>query len=214
MKNPSTERIVQISSQLMWPTKRPRTPLEQRKVGLFGKRSGHGATYTLTINDALERLDVHAFRIEGLRDPILTINAEEHQLDWLWNQFRESDTAAALYFHLEDRPVCLPCDTYLTIADNIAAIAAHIEATRSIARYGVASVSEMFRNFVALQAPNSTPWWTVLQIDRTATIDEVNAAYRRLVKTRHPDHGGSTILMQELNIARAAALKDVANRNG
>lgn len=43
-------------------------------------------------------------------------------------------------------------------------------------------------------------YYAVLGIERTATPDEVKAAYRRAVKAAHPDHGGSEglfVLIQE-----------------
>lgn len=40
------------------------------------------------------------------------------------------------------------------------------------------------------------------------TTQELNAMYKKLAMTRHPDHGGSTLKMQELNAAR-----DILKRN-
>lgn len=50
-------------------------------------------------------------------------------------------------------------------------------------------------------------WSDVLQIDRrTASKKEITAAYKRAAQKAHPDKGGSTEQMTELNRARDAAL--------
>ena len=41
-----------------------------------------------------------------------------------------------------------------------------------------------------------------------ATLDQIEAAYKRLARERHPDSGGSTAMMSELNIARDQARKE------
>src|SRR5690606_37638439 len=108
-------------------------------------------------------------------------------------QAEPSDPGVALYFDLAGKPHCMPCDTYTKVAQNIAAIAAHIEATRAIERHGVSSVAEMFSGFTALPAPSSKrAWRDVLgfhgtQLPSKASID---SAWREKAKKAHPDAGG------------------------
>ncbi len=196
------ENYVHIERPHRWPVQRKRTHPENRKIGRFLSDSGN-----LTIEDALDRLDLETYRLKGLINPVLTLDPEERYFRSDFPVLKEFDPSAVLYFQFDRKPVAMPCDTYNYLPDNIAAIAAHIAATRAIERHGVASVSEMFTGFTALAAPNSTPWWIVLQVDKTAGVDEINSAWRRLAKTRHPDRGGSTILMAELNNARDDGLK-------
>src|SRR5262249_18587521 len=123
-------------------------------------------------------------------------------------QKEPEDPGIAVYFLLDGKPHCLPCDTYTQIAQNIAAIAAHIEATRAFERYGVASVAEMFAGFLALPSPDEgRPWREVLGLHREpqVTIADVEARYRVLAAERHPDTGGSHAMMAELNRARSEA---------
>jgi hypothetical protein len=54
--------------------------------------------------------------------------------------------------------------------------------------------------------------FAVLQIDPSATIDEVRAARRRLAFDRHPDRGGSVEAMRELNLAFDAAVAHITGR--
>ena len=46
-----------------------------------------------------------------------------------------------LYFHLKKQPYAMACDRYTTVADNLAAIAAHIDAVRAIERHGDRKIS-------------------------------------------------------------------------
>jgi len=50
---------------------------------------------------------------------------------------------------------------------------------------------------------NSRTPYEVLGVDRTVTVKEVRAAYRKLSRVRHPDRGGTNEAFQELNTASA-----------
>ncbi len=199
---------------LQWPQGRPRTAWDVRRRSAF-KDFGK----PLTIAVALGRLQAEIDRL-GADVYVLSANLVL-RLDGLpkSGQSEPSDPGVALYFQLGGKPHCLPCDTYDRAADNIAAIAKHIEATRAIERYGVASLSEMFAGFTALPAPGAKrSWRAVLGLTETSyphaprivTADMINEAYKRLAKIRHPDNGGSDEMMSELNVARADALREVA----
>jgi hypothetical protein len=201
---------------LQWPTGRPRTSPSARQYGRFNKKQHNGRwneTKSLSVADALGRLQDELDRI-GARYPVISTNLEP-RLDGLprSGQPEPVDPGVALYFDLKGEPHCLPCDTYTRVADNIAAIAKHIEATRAIERYGVASIREMFAGFAALPPPGgaeSQLWWKVLGVEPTASEDQIQAAYRKRAVEFHPDRpGGSAAAMAELNAARDAALRAV-----
>src|SRR5690606_4273383 len=128
-------------------------------------------------------------------------------------QAEPRDPGVALYFQLDGQPHCMPCDTYDRVADNIAAIAKHIEATRAIDRFGVASVREMFTGFQALPAPGAKrPWREVFGFGPTEPIglNYLNERFRAKSKAVHPDApGGSHDAMAELNTAKADALREI-----
>lgn len=194
---------------LQWPMGRPRT--KSPRVASFNKKVDNGRyteTKHLTVADALSRLQKE---LDMLRagQYVLSSNLET-RLDGMprSGQAEPRDSGVALYFQLGGQPHCLPCDTYIRVADNIAAIAKHIDATRAIERYGVASVKEMFSGFVSLPSPSQVrPWWQILGVSEAASEAEITAAFRDKAKSSHPDGGGSHDHMAELNAARDAGLK-------
>lgn len=201
---------------LQWPQGRPRKPVGARKRATFGKKINNGRwqeTKDLTVADALGRLQDELDRI-GARYPVVSTNLET-RLDGLprSGQAEPRDPGVALYFDLAGKPHCMPCDTYDRVADNIAAIAKHIEATRAIERYGVASMSEMFAGFTALPAPGvRRSWRQVFGFGPSEQISKsyLNDRFRAKSKAAHPDTpGGSEEAMIELNQARTEALKEI-----
>lgn len=201
---------------LQWPQGRPRKSAGGRKRASFGKKVNNGRyqeTKDLTVADALGRLQDELDRI-GARYPVVSTNLEP-RLDGRprSGQAEPRDPGVALYFDLAGKPHCMPCDTYDRVADNIAAIAKHIEATRAIERYGVANMSEMFAGFTALPAPGAKrSWREVFGFGPSEPISKtyLHDRFRAKSKTAHPDaDGGSTEAMAELNQARADALKEI-----
>lgn len=197
---------------LQWPAGRPRKAA--RKRATFGKKVNNGhwtETKDLTVADALSRLQDELDKINA-RQPVVSTNLET-RLDGLprSGQAEPRDPGVALYFQLGGQPHCMPCDTYDRVADNIAAIAKHIEATRAIDRFGVASVREMFTGFQALPAPGAKRSWRDVLMFGPAMLppnrDMVEKRYRELAKERHPDAGGNAEAMAELNQARDEAFR-------
>lgn len=195
---------------LQWPIGRPRKII--RKSSTFGKKVHNGRydeTKRLTVSDAVKRLQAEVDRL-GARQYVLSTNVEL-RLDGLPRSDRGEprDPGVALYFHLNGKPHCMPCDTYDRVADNIAAVAAHIEATRAIARHGVATVAEMFAGFTALPPPGAAKHWSeVLGVSRTASLDEIDTAWRTKARSAHPDAGGTDSQMADINRARDEARKE------
>jgi hypothetical protein len=186
---------------------------------MFGKGEAHtrvhtNTTYTvrrsLTVADARNRLDLELQRL-GARDVLLSTNVQV-RLDGLprSGQGEPADAGAAVYFTLKGKPRCLACDRWNRVADNIAAIAAHVYAIRAVDRYGVGTLDQAFAGYAQLPpAPgqDGDPWWTVLNVSPNASRDDVEAAYRDLAKKNHPDVGGSAELMARINRARDAATR-------
>ena len=193
---------------LCWPSGRGRRPAHKRREGQF-KSNGK----PITVAKAILRLMEEVQRAEGV-GPILSTNLLVRASDGLprSGQPALADPAVALYFSLHGKPICMPCDTYSKVEQNIAALANHIEATRRIARYGVSTVEEMFTGFEALPAPGAARGWReVLGFPPGAQPNDIEiiAKRRDLAKRFHPDvAGGDAEKMAEVNAAADAALDE------
>ena len=117
-----------------------------------------------------------------------------------------ADPGVAFYFARDRQPHVLACDRWDSVADNIAAIAAHIEALRGQERWGVADLHQAFAGHVAL--PAAPHWSTVLDVGADASGDAIRASYRRLSLTLHPDKGGDRAGWDRLQAAYDQAKKE------
>lgn len=171
---------------LKWPSGRPRTKSQDRRRPIFrSAREGRGLE-PISVAMAMERLERELDLLRA-RYPVVSTNIELTLRGTPRSGRPEpSDPGVAVYFELNGKPHCLPCDRYRTVGANIAAIAAHIEATRAIERYGVADLGQMFAAFQALPSPEMMDWRAVLQLHREprATLAGVDSAYRRLAAER------------------------------
>lgn len=198
---------------LSWPAGRPRTPLGLRKRAAFGFTSwSTGNKEQLSVAKGIDRV-LRELRTFDARYPLISSGVELRRDGLPRSDRREpADPGVAVYFTQGGKPYCLACDTYDRVADNLAAIAGHVEATRRQLRYGVATAEESLRAFEALPAPTTErPWREVLELRNGTSVDRnaVMAAYRRLALERHPDHGGSDAMMADLNVARDRALAEL-----
>lgn len=185
---------------LSWPAAKPRTPSYQRKSARF---NDHGRD--VSVIRSVERLEAELDAI-GAKSPILSSNLEL-RLDGRPRADRSppSDPGVALYFTLKGREIALACDRWDRVADNIVAIAKHIEALRGQDRWGVGTIEQAFAGYEALPAPEQ--WWQVLDIPETASAERIQQRYRELARAAHPDTGGSEVAMARLNAARAAGFR-------
>lgn len=129
------------------------------------------------------------------------------------NEGEPYDPGAAVYFTLNGRATVLACDRYQRVADNIAALAAHIDALRRIERYGVGTIEQALAGYKALPADTAADWRSVFGFAENSapTVQEVDSAYKALAKAAHPDKGGTEVEMAHLNRAREFALSELAD---
>lgn len=132
-------------------------------------------------------------------------------------QSRPADPGVAAWFVWDGLHVCIPVDRYQTVEANLQAIHLIIEARRVELRHGtLALVRATFTGFLALppQGDRKRPWRVVFGWDGKGgkSKDDIEARYRELCKTRHPDTQlGSHEAMAELNRAREEALREVTS---
>lgn len=128
-------------------------------------------------------------------------------------QNNPADPGVAVWFTWDGLSICIPVDRYQKVEANLQAIHHIIEARRVELRHGtLALVRATFRGFTALPAPTGKrSWWEVLGIAPNVAVTEamIHALYREAAKKAHPDHGGTTEAMAEVNAARTAGLKAI-----
>jgi hypothetical protein len=209
---------------LTWPDGWQRTPPSKQKYGHFNKREtqhrdGHSWSNKkdLTVFDGITRVLAELERMGIRRDDVLISTNVPTRLDGLPRSYarKPQDPGVAVYWRKkQDAPMqCIAIDIYNDVADNLAAVAATLEALRAIERHGGAQVQERsFRGFAALPQTTTRHWKDVLGLNnlaRKVNADDVKAAYKLAALNRHPDRGGSDDLMAELNVARDQALREI-----
>lgn len=121
------------------------------------------------------------------------------------------DPGVALYFQYKKKEMCFAADQYKYVRLNIHAIDLTIKAIRAIERYGASDMMERaFRGFTALPEQASSTWREILNITVVKpTADDIESAFRALVKEHHPDVGGDAEVFHQLVLARENAKRDI-----
>lgn len=209
---------------LSWPTGWPRTAATKRTRARFSTKetvyyndgkTSHQRSRELTIYAAMRRLTDELARLGVRSESILISTNVETKRDGQPRSDRRApdDPGVAVYFRLTGKDRVLACDKWDRVADNMAAVAGHIDAIRRQERYGVGTMDQAFAGYAALPPPGAHAqrrWQAVLfGPDGEGTIGDAENAYRRLARQRHPDNGGSHDQMAELNRAIADARKEL-----
>lgn len=210
---------------LQWPAGWPRTKAGDHKHGKFSKgervySSFSSSSYTrkrdLSVSDSISRVLEELEKMGIDRQDIVISTNVRTRLDGLprSGEKEPDDSGAAVYWQTrngEQRVMAI--DQYVKVADNIAAIAATLDAMRAIERHGGAQILDRaFTGFTALPAPTKRDWQVVLGLQEILlpTIDDIKSAYRRLASEKHPDKpGGSHEAMTELNQAYEQAKQEI-----
>lgn len=217
---------------LSWPFGWKRTPAADRRrsgfteaamVTRYGYETVNGSYQkvgkdvkghkTVTMRTACVRLQDQLDRL-GAEDVVLSTNVEltvggEPRGD----RRQPDDPGAAVYFVLDGKDRVLACDKWLTVQENVCAIANHVDAIRRVERYGVGTREQAFTGYAALPPPNADnrpPWRSVLGFKTFAPVtpDDVQVNYRSLAKAAASDERR----LLDLNLAREAALQELSPR--
>ncbi|RSY83134.1 J domain-containing protein [Sphingomonas koreensis] len=200
---------------LAWPAGWPRAQFRTHAPFHKRKDKGNGWTENVPVSMAVARLQLGAELDRlGARSIVLSTNVELNlNGEPRGDRARPSDVGVACYFKLNGRDTVLACDKWLRVEDNIVAISKHIEALRGQERWGVGSVEQAFTGYQALPAPEQ--WWQVLAISPNANVDDINAAWRKLSASAHPDKpGGSDAAQARINAARDTAISSLTSEAG
>lgn len=214
---------------LAWPQGWPRVAARYRKRARFTKGQRQYADTgdsswmrhrEVTISEGVQRVlkELRTFGVlEG--DAIISTNIPV-RLDGLPRSDAKTpnDPGVAVYW---TRPgekggtKVMAIDLYDRLADNLAAIAATLDAMRAIERHGGAQILDRaFTGFAALPSPDASrrTWREVMGFDATELVDraEVEERYKKLRSERHPDKGGSNEQFTELSIAHDEAQREIS----
>lgn len=210
---------------LTWPQGWRRTPPGKRMNGKFNKsvkvRTNDGSSYTrksdLTVYDSVTRV-LEELRMFGVLegDAIISTNLPV-RLDGLprSDARKPQDPGVAVYWERPSdhgKTKVMAIDAYDEVADNLAAIAATLEAMRAIERHGGAVILDRaFEGFVALMAPGQTPlpWRDVLEAHGVNDLAEVERLYKEARSAAHPDTGGNDDLFNQVQRAWKEAQEEL-----
>ena len=183
---------------LHWPSGWPRTKQRVR------------SSFKVTHGRALSNLTAELARL-GARHVVVSSNVPLRRDGLPYaNMRRPDDPGVAVYFTLNGRQQCIPCDRWWDVHENIQAIAKTVDALRGLERWGAKHmVDAAFRGFEALPSHAAPPWWQVLGFESgDVKIEEVRARYRELALLHHPDKGGDTERMASINAALRTGLRE------
>lgn len=193
---------------LQWPMGWKRTAYRATaKFSKYDKR--------LSVADGVQRVLLELDRLGVTENDVVISTNLQTRLDGLprSDQGQPGDPGVCVYWQRGKNPMqCMAIDRYDKVADNLAAVAATLEAMRAIERHGGAAILDRaFTGFTALPPPivagMSRPWWEVLGVHMHATPEAIQTAYRKLASEAHPDKGGTAERMAEINRARDEGLQ-------
>ena len=222
---------------LSWPPGWKRT--SNRTRAKFGRQTtdrhtrSDGSSWTstskvkLTIADSRDRLH-HELQLLGAKGVVISSNLRLKMDGQPMSGQREpDDPGICVYFRLDNKPRCLPCDRWDRAADNLAAIAKYVEALRGQLRWGVGTAEVAFAGFKALPGSGDAiippaPMTVEEAADALMRLtsgafhfsqirsspDVFSNAYRAAVKRHHPDTRGGSITSEWSLLQRSSdALK-------
>lgn len=123
------------------------------------------------------------------------------------------DPGVAVYFKRKGQELCIACDKYRKLEDNMHAVGIAVQAFRGLERHGTGEmVDAAFSGFTALpesiiMGPGTArPWHEVLEVSPTASSETIKAAYKSMLLKHHPDQGGDVSKFHEVQKAFKEAM--------
>lgn len=208
---------------LSWPADWKRTAPQHRRSAQFGKvattyspegNQRYGGKRKLSLDDAFSRIE-RSLEAQGVDTDtvIVSTNLKLNMRGIPTGAAGEpSDPGVAVYWIRKGKAQAMAIDQYTRVADNLAAVAATLEAMRAIERHGGAQIMERaFLGFAQLPASSRRPWREVLDFGGSLkpSPNMIDERFRHLAKIHHPDKGGAVDAFNELAAAREDALREI-----
>lgn len=182
---------------LSWPDGWPRT--KNRK----------SSPYKISTDAALEEL-LGDLRLMGARSVIVSSNVPLRRDGTMYrgdhSDSRMPDPGVAVYWDSRrGEPKVIPCDSWLTVRENLRALGMAISYLRGLERCGAGEILDRaFLGFARL--PEAPDCWRVIGVERGASKAMVDARFRELAKEHHPDRGGDARRFAEITQAYHEAI--------
>jgi hypothetical protein len=198
------------SFPLRWPDDWKRTTNRKRH-----------AAYKASFVDAYDDV-VKELRLFGAIGVVISTDVPLNRNGRPYADGDSTDPGVAIYFTRKHQPYVMACDLYDRVRWNMRALGLAIAGLRAVERSGashildraVAGFAQLPSGGPAVAAPAKRPWREVMNLEGFQGPPFVlkagmEAQYKQLARTRHPDAGGSTEAMAELNAAREEALQEI-----
>lgn len=206
-----SKRLPAEALPLYWPEGWPRTPALKRRRAVFKTSLGSA------IADLAR--EVNLLAAGGAMVVSSNLRTRRDGLPYASEPEPDDPGVAVYWFDARSKEQrVIACDRWDRVRDNMHALELSIAALRGLSRWGASEiVSRAFTGFKALPAgaappaPTVRPWRDVLGMPPTdgleapIVLDIARGIHRRLAQSYHPDRGGSTAAMAELNAALDAA---------
>lgn len=199
---------------LNWPEGWPRTKASHRTYNWQLKRATFDSARR-SLYDQLRMLNASAvvlstsipLRLDG--QPYATMRPDDN------------DPGVAVYFTLRGKQMAMARDSYDNVAQNMRSLSLAIEHLRGLDRHGGSQMLERaFSGFAQLPPPEGSVrdevinWQDVLgpfpaDLEPSDILVLAEGRYRSRAKDTHADTGGSDAAMIRLNLAIAAARKEL-----
>lgn len=179
---------------LQWPLGYKQTKDWQRKESRFSQTPDKVQNY---LRGELNRL--------GTTNTVVSTNIPLRRDGYFYSDMamaKIKEPGAAVYFRYQGKDIVMCCDQYLTVTENVYAIAKSINAIRDMERWGVSDFLERtFAGFKAIPEKVKRNIKEILLLSANAGSDEVKKAYKEKLFLVHPDKGGRRDDFDELQAA-------------
>lgn len=203
---------------LQWPEGWKRTE-GSRKLGRF-RKSAQGNDW-ITVAVATERVKAELKRMGIERDDFVLSTNLILRMDGFPRSDQPTDIpdpGVAVYWDDGKERRCMAIDIYTQVEDNIAAIAATLEALRAIERHGGGEIMDRaylgFKSLPAAGEASGIPLWRDVlgfKPGTKVTTEDVELNYRALSKIHHPDmKGGDAGQFAMLTRAKEMAVAELS----
>jgi len=162
---------------LQWPAHIKRTALHLRKISAFSATPDQARQ---GLKAGAKRMGTHVVISTNVE---LRLDGEPYA-----SRRQPEDTGVAVYFMRKGQSVCIACDKYERVWENMRGLAKTIEAMRGIERWGSSEIlDQAFTGFIALPSPDAitTPvitWWGILGERLDANSADIQAAWKAKIR--------------------------------